>query len=215
MGGIVSTYTQAKETDFVYDATSGLITERVLRMMYPEEIDANQFPNVQDDGTFMLPPEFSDASLYAAPYLVMQKRRNAVKEFVQRKMKDPQAFWTHFCKTLDIEMNPKPIVVIRVDAEGIIHTDCQNGDAEIRVEFDDSDEESEISEENNIEVPPKKNKKSKESKKDSKEESKKDNEENSGQKSQESLEGELIDDLDDDYESDHQKKKSNKKKLNK
>jgi len=221
MGGIISSYTESKETEFVYESTSGLITERVLRMMYPDEIDANQFPNIQDDGTFLLPPEFSDASLYGAPYLVMQKRRNAIKEFIQRKMQDPRTFWKHFCKTLDIEMNPKPTVVIRVDQDGIIHTDCQNGEANIQIEFDESDEESdkgdkeEKEEEDNIEMykKPKKEKREKQDKKEKKrlEDLELENlDESEGQKAPEN---ELVDDLDDDFESSSgQKKKSSKNK---
>jgi hypothetical protein len=203
MGGVMSAYTQSKETDFIYDATANLMTERVLRMMYPDEIDSNQFPNIQDNGTFLLPPEFTDASsLYGAPYVLIQKRKTAIKAFVHQKLQDPQAFWMHFCKTLDIEMNPKPMVIIRVDQEGMIHTKCENGDAEIRIEFDESDQEEEDQEEK---MPKKKKEKKPAQKNNSiKEWDDIDYDKDDKDDKDTSHEDQAINDLDDDFESDSQ-----------
>jgi hypothetical protein len=216
MGNVVSTYMQPNEVDHIYESTSSLMTERVLRLMYPDEIDANPFP---DAGNPLLPPELCD--LYPVPSLLMQGRKNVVKAFLQRKMSDPRTFWQHFCKTLDIEMNPKPTVVIRVDKDGMIHTECQNGDAEIKIEFDESDDEVESSsdipspsnkfekkeidrDEDNIEVP----KKNKTSKKDKKEELF----EPSGQEMTDDLEHDGLGDLDGEF--DVMPKKKGKKKTN-
>lgn len=217
MGGVLSAYTQSQETDFIYDTTSSLMAERVLRMMYPNEIDSNQFPNSQGNET-RLPPEFTDAtSLYGVPYVLMQKRKTAIKKFVHRKLQDPQAFWMHFCETLDIDMNPKPTVIIRVDQDGMIHTKCENGNAEIRIEFDEDEDEEED----------KKPKKKKEKKPEQKQEPKPDNiddleylkdlddlEDKDIKTDKDDKEDHAIDDLDDEFESESQfnsRKKDSKK----